>query len=47
MDIETIPYAMYFTGNTRTLVPYQTIQYNDKGMLPAQLMDNTPNTGFY
>ena len=23
-------------------VPYQTIQYDDKGMFPAQLMDNTP-----
>ena len=23
-------------------VPYQTIQYDDKGMFPARLMDNTP-----
>ena len=23
-------------------VPYQTMQYNDKGMFPAQLMDDTP-----
>ena len=47
MDIETMPHAMYFTGNTYTVtkinhIPYQTIQYNDKGMFPAQLMDNTP-----
>ena len=47
MDIETMPHAMYFTGNTSTVtkinhVPYQTIQYNDEGMFPAQLMDNTP-----
>ena len=42
-----MPHAMYFSGNTHTVtkinhVPYQTIQYNDKGMFPAQLMDNTP-----
>ena len=47
MDIETIPHAIYFTGNTSTItkikhVPSQTIEYNDKGMFPAQLMDNTP-----
>ena len=47
MDIETMPHAMYFTGNTGTVtkinhVPYQTIQYNDKGMFSAQLMDDTP-----
>ena len=39
--------AMYFTSNTRKVtkknhVPCQTIQYDDKGMFPAQLMDNTP-----
>ena len=33
MDIETMPHAMYFTGNPDTVtkinqVPYQTIQYN-------------------
>ena len=38
---------MYFSGNTHTVtkinhVPYQTIQYDDKEMFPAQLMDNTP-----
>ena len=47
MDIETMPHVMYFTGNTYTVtkinyIPYQTIQYDDKGMFPAQLMDNTP-----
>ena len=47
MDIETMPHTMYFSGNTHTVtkinhVPYQTIQYDDKGMFPAQLMDDTP-----
>ena len=47
MDIETMPHAMYFSGNTNTVtkinhIPYQTIQYDDKGMFPAQLMDDTP-----
>ena len=47
MDIETMPHAMYFSGNTHTFtkinhVPYQTIQYDDKGMFPAQLIDDTP-----
>ena len=47
MDIEMMPHAMYFTGNTDTVtkvnhVPYQTIQYNDKGMFPAHVMDNIP-----
>ena len=47
MDIETMAHAMYFDGNASTVtkinqVPYQTIQYNDKGMFPAQLMDDTP-----
>ena len=46
MDIETIPHAMHFSGNTHTVtkinhVLYQTIQYDDKGMFPAQLMDDT------
>ena len=36
MDIETMPHTMYFSGNTETVtkvnhVPYQTIQYDDKG----------------
>ena len=47
MDIETMPHAMYFDGDASTVtkinqVPYQTKQYNDKGMFPAQLMDDTP-----
>ena len=42
-----MPHTMYFSGNTHTVtkinhVPYQTIQYNDKGMFPAQLLDDTP-----
>ena len=47
MDIETMPHTMYFDGNARSTVtkinhvPYQTIQYNDKGMFPAQLMGDT------
>ena len=47
MDIETMPHVMYFSGNAKTVtkinhVPYQTLQYDDKGMFPAQLMDDTP-----
>ena len=47
MDIETMPHAMYFSCNTHTVtkinhVPYQTIQYDDKGMFPAQLIDDSP-----
>ena len=46
MNIETMLHAMYFDGNASTVtkinqVPYQTIQYNDKGMFPTQLMDDT------
>ena len=46
MDIETIPHAMYFSGNKETItkisqVPYQVIDYDDKGMFKAKLMDNT------
>ena len=42
-----MPHAMYFNGNASTVtkinhIQYQTIQYNDKGMFPAQLMGNTP-----
>ena len=42
-----MPHTMYFSGNTHTVIkinhiPYQTIQYDDKGMFPAQLMDDTP-----
>ena len=47
MDIETMPHAMYFTGDTDTVtkinhVPYQTIVYNDNGMFTAKLMNDTP-----
>ena len=47
MDIETMPHAMYFDGNATTVtkinhIPYQTINYNDKGMFPTQLMDDNP-----
>ena len=47
MDIETMPHAMYFSGNTEIVtkiihVPYQTVQYDGKGMFPAKLMDDTP-----
>ena len=47
MDIETMPHAMYFTGNLDTVtkinhVPYQTIVYNDNGMFIAKLMNDTP-----
>ena len=47
MDVETMPYAMYFSGNKDTVtkinhIPYQTISYDDKGMFLAKLMDNTP-----
>ena len=47
MDIETMPHAMYFTGDVDTVtkinhIPYQTIAYNDNGMFTAKLMDNTP-----
>ena len=40
-------HMMYFSGNTETVtkinhVPYQTVQYDDKGMFPARLLDDTP-----
>ena len=46
MDIETMPHAMYFSGNINTFtkinhVPYQTIVYDDRGMFQAKLMDET------
>ena len=46
MDIETMPHAMYFSSNKETIakinqVPYQVIEYDDKGMFQAKLMDNT------
>ena len=47
MDVETMPHAMYFTGDPNTAikinqVPYQTIEYNDNGMFTAKLMNDTP-----
>ena len=44
MDIETMPHAVYFSGNTETVtkinhVPCQTVQYDDKGAFPAKVMD--------
>ena len=47
MDIETMPHAMYFTGDLDTVtkinhIPYQTIEYNDNGMFTAKLMNDTP-----
>ena len=41
-----MPHAMYFSGNKETIakinqVPYQVIEYDDKGMSQAKLMDNT------
>ena len=46
MDIETVPHAMYFSGNKETFakinqVPYQVIEYDDKGMFQVKLMGNT------
>ena len=46
MDIETMPHAIYFSGNKETItkinqVPYQVIEYDVKGMFQAKLMDNT------
>ena len=47
MDIETMPHAMYFTGDSNTVtkinqVSYQTIEYNDNGMFTTKLMNDTP-----
>ena len=47
MDIETMLHAMYFTGDSNTFtkinqVLYQTIEYNDNGMLTMNLMNDTP-----
>ena len=45
MDIETMLHAMYFSGDKVTItkinqVPYQVIDYDDKVMFQANLMDN-------
>ena len=47
MDIETMPHAMYFTGDLDTVtkinqVPYQMIEYNNNGMFTMNLMNDTP-----
>ena len=41
MDVETMPHAMYFSGSIKAVarinhVPYQTIEYDDKGMFQAK-----------
>ena len=46
MDVETMPHAIYFLGSQETItkinqVPYQIIEYDDKGIFQAKLMDNT------
>ena len=46
MDIETMPHTVYFSSNKETItkinqVPYQVIDYDNKGMFQAKLMDNT------
>ena len=46
MDIETMPHDMYFSSNKEDItkinqVPYKVIDYDDKGMFQAKLMDNT------
>ena len=47
MDIETMPHAMYFTGDPDTItkinqVLYQMIEYNDNSMFTVKLMNDTP-----
>ena len=47
MDIETMPHAMYFTGDLDMVtkinhIPYQTIEYNDNGMFTAKIMNDSP-----
>ena len=47
MDTETMPHAIYFTGDSDTVtkinhVPYQMIEYNDNGMFTAHLMNEAP-----
>ena len=41
-----MPHAMYFSGSIEAVtktnhVPYQTIEYDDKGMFQVQSMDDT------
>ena len=47
MDIETMPHAIYYTGDPDTVtkinqVLYQTIEYNYNGMFTMNLMNDTP-----
>ena len=47
MDIETMPHAMYFAGDSDTVtkinqVLYQMIEYNNNGMFTVNLMNDTP-----
>ena len=51
MDVETMPHAMYFSDNKETIakinqVPYQIIEYDNKGMFQVKLMDNTQVQSF-
>ena len=46
MDVETMPHAMFFSSTIEAVtkinhVPYQTIEYDDKGMCQAKLVDDT------
>ena len=46
IDVETMPHAMYFSGSNEAVtkinqVPYQTIEYDDRGMFQVKLMDDT------
>ena len=46
MDIKTMSHAMYFSDSIKAVtkinhVPYQTIEYDDKGMFQEKLMDDT------
>ena len=41
-----MPHVMYFSGNIEAItkinhVPYQTIEYDDKGMFPVKSIDDT------
>ena len=46
MDVETMPHAMYFSGSIEAFtkinhVPYQIIEYDDKGMFQVKLIGVT------
>ena len=46
MDVETKSHAMYLSGSIKAVtkinhVPYQTVEYDDKGMFQVKLMDDT------